>query len=167
MDRQTLLRQFYDQYLHLVHITERTVELEPLKLKQLADAAEFPALSINITAIHVLDCIGRFEPVNGTALAALMRLSKAAITKISTRLLSDGLITRSQLPQNKKEYLFSLTDRGQQLFELHAQLHQQAEKEFIQFLEEWSSEDLSTILRFIQQLGHSLEQRIHEEEGEA
>ncbi|GGG53050.1 MarR family transcriptional regulator [Paenibacillus radicis (ex Gao et al. 2016)] len=167
MHRQTLLRQFYDQYLHLVHITERTIELEPLKLKQLAEAASFPSLSLNITAIHVVDCIGRFEPVNGTALAALMRLSKAAITKICTRLTNDGLIARSQLPQNKKEYLFSLTDQGKALYELHEQLHQQAEKEFMQYLEEWSSEDLTTILRFVQHLGNVLEQRIHEGEGEA
>jgi len=167
MDRQTLLYQFYDQYLHLIHLTERTIELEPLKLRELAEAISLPAPSLNLTAIHVVDCIGRFEPINGTTLAAHMRLSKAAITKICSRLISDGLIIRSQLPQNKKEYLFSLTDRGMKLYDLHEQLHQQAEKQFMQFLEEWKSDDLATILRFFQHLGNKLEQRIHEGEDES
>jgi len=167
MDRQTLLHQFYDQYLHLIHVTERSIELEPLKLRQLADAASLPSLSLNLTAVHVVDCIGRLEPINGTALAAHMRLSKAAITKICSRLTSDGLIIRSQLPQNKKEYLFSLTDQGKKLYDLHEQLHQQAEKQFMQFLDEWKSDDLATILRFFQHLGNALEQRIHEGENES
>ncbi|MEC0239816.1 MarR family transcriptional regulator [Paenibacillus dokdonensis] len=51
--------------------------------------SEYP---VNLTVVHVIDCIGNNEPINNTALAEKMDLTKASITKITTTLLEDGFI---------------------------------------------------------------------------
>lgn len=167
MDKSALLHQLYTQYLHVMHMSERAAELVPQSLKQKFSNTEFSSLPVNLTAIHVIDCIGRHKSVNGTTLAAHMRLSKAAISKIGSRLMNAGLITRSQLPHNKKEYFYSLTELGEELYELHSQLHHEEEQKFLSFLEEWEMEELTVIIRFLKRFSEALEERIRESEEQA
>ncbi|MGW8959415.1 MarR family transcriptional regulator [Paenibacillus sp. NPDC055715] len=54
------------------------------------------------TDIHVMDCIGRYEPINVMTLADRIELSKGTVSKVSTKLLKEGWIRRNQLNDNKK-----------------------------------------------------------------
>ena len=89
----------------------------------------------NMTTIHVISCIGHDEPINNTGIAKKMNLSKANITKISSKLLKEGLIKRFQLTDNKKEIYFRLTPSGKQVFELHEKFYQQKVDQFSRFLD--------------------------------
>nr|WP_256338064.1 MarR family transcriptional regulator [Paenibacillus sp. 276b] len=103
---------------------------------------EYPA---NFTSVHVIDCIGNNDPINNTALAEKMALTKAIITKITTILLEDGFIERIRLNDNKKEVHFGLTEKAQELYVLHGKLHKQEQDRFFRFLERYTSEELSFI----------------------
>ncbi|MBP1990176.1 MarR family transcriptional regulator [Paenibacillus eucommiae] len=113
--------------------------------------------------MHVIDCIGNHEPINSTAIAEKMELSKASITKIGSKLLEDGLVKRSQLKENKKEIYFRLTPKGKKIFDLHQKMHQIEADRFYRFLSKYAESDLVVVRNFLQDLGTKLEHRLEEQ----
>lgn len=147
-----LKRLLYDRFLHLSHLVEETFATEMDAFTDLTRKHGITLTSTSLTSIHVIDCIGNHEPVNSTTIAETMKLSKASITKISTKLLQDGCIKRSRMNDNKKEIYFSLTPKGRQLFELHARMHENLEQKFIEKMSEFSEPELQASLKFIQMM---------------
>lgn len=138
------------QVVHFAHLSEQLAESEQDKIFRYAQEQQLESIPHHLTSVHVIDCIGNNEPINNTALAEKMELSKASITKISVKLLEEGYIKRRQLNDNKKEVYFSLTAKGRQVFELHQRLHKLEEERFMRLLEPFTEAELHAILRFLQ-----------------
>ncbi|MFF2910965.1 MarR family transcriptional regulator [Paenibacillus sp. NPDC057934] len=150
----------YEQYIRMLHLHESYANEELDHFLRIASAASIENCPRNLTDIHVIDCIGRYEPINSTSIAERMELSKAGITKISGRLLADGLVERTQMNDNKKEVYFLLTRQGRILFDLHEKLHDiEAERAF-SFLGKYPAEELHIIQRFIQDVNIEMESRL-------
>jgi DNA-binding MarR family transcriptional regulator len=150
----------YEQYIKLLHLHESYAEEELDHFRRIASDASIEKCPRNLTDIHVIDCIGRYEPINSTSIAERMELSKAAITKIGSRLLADGLVERTQMNDNKKEVYFLLTRQGRILFDLHEKLHDiEAERAF-RFLGKYPTEELQIIQRFLQDVNIEMEARL-------
>lgn len=116
-------QMIYDIYVRLLHLNEQKANTS---LQQFfKEAAEEDVIDIpkNMTSIHVIDCIGQHEPINNTGIARKMNLSKANVTKISTKLIKEEFINSYQLTDNKKEVYFKLTRKGRRIFDLHEKLH--------------------------------------------
>jgi DNA-binding MarR family transcriptional regulator len=105
--------------------------------------------SLNLTDVHVIDCIGRHEPINVTTLADRIELSKGTVSKVSTKLLKEGWIRRTQLNDNKKEIYFRLTPLGKRLFLVHERLHVKVQQQLFEFLNRYSSEELNVLKRLL------------------
>ncbi len=151
MSMSELTKQLiYDMYVKLLHLNEQKADTDLKAFMKQAAESDVKRLPGNMTTIHVISCIGHDEPINNTGIAKKMNLSKANITKISSKLLKEGLIKRFQLTDNKKEVYFRLTPSGKQVFELHEKLHQQKAEQFDQFLDSFSEKDQSAILKFLQ-----------------
>ncbi|PZD95676.1 MarR family transcriptional regulator [Paenibacillus sambharensis] len=144
-------QMIYELYLRLLHLNEQKADTDIRSFLEEA-IGERQTLPGNMTSIHVVDCIGRHEPINSSTIARKMNLSKANITKISTRLLEEGFIRRFQLTDNKKEVYFRLTPKGRQVFELHEKVHKQKEEQFYTFLDGYSEAELSVILKFMRDM---------------
>ncbi|QPZ42669.1 MarR family transcriptional regulator [Bacillus halotolerans] len=147
----------YDIYVRLLHLNEQKANTS---LRQFfKEAAEEDVIDVpkNITSIHVVDCIGQHEPINNTGIAKKMNLSKANVTKISTKLIKEEFINRYQLTDNKKEVYFKLTRKGRQIFDLHEKLHKKKELAFYQFLDSFSQDEQNAVLKFLEQLTSRLE----------
>ncbi|PAY14585.1 MarR family transcriptional regulator [Bacillus sp. 7705b] len=147
----------YDIYVRLLHLNEQKANTS---LRQFfKEAAEEDASDVpkNITSIHVIDCIGQHEPINNTGIAKKMNLSKANVTKISTKLIKEEFINSYQLTDNKKEVYFKLTRKGRQIFDLHEKLHKKKELAFYQFLDSFSQDEQHAVLKFLEQLTSRLE----------
>lgn len=147
----------YDIYVRLLHLNEQKANTS---LQQFfKEAAEEDVIDVpkNITSIHVVDCIGQHEPINNTGIAKKMNLSKANVTKISTKLIKEEFINRYQLSDNKKEVYFKLTRKGRQIFDLHEKLHKKKELAFYQFLDSFSQDEQNAVLKFLEQLTSRLE----------
>ncbi|WP_237167727.1 MarR family transcriptional regulator [Paenibacillus yonginensis] len=132
-----------------------TEQLFAIESEEFADFARLEGLSsfpTNLTSVHTIDCIGHYEPINNTSIAEKMNLSKASITKISTKLLEEGYIKRSQMNDNKKEVYFSLTPKGRQIFEVHARMHVIIENRFIDSMNDFSESELQAVLKFFQMI---------------
>ncbi|QPA31679.1 MarR family transcriptional regulator [Thermaerobacillus caldiproteolyticus] len=154
----------YEMYLKLLHLNEQKADsVSQIFLQHITDEEDkLKLLPKNMTSIHVIECIGHNEPINNTTIAKKMNLSKANITKISTKLLKEGLIKRCQLTGNKKEIYFRLTPKGKQVFELHEKLHEMKKEQFHHFIDTFTDEEQKVILKFLE----SLTIRLMEEQKE-
>lgn len=145
-----LKRLLYERFIHLSHLSEEYFAAEENTFAELLQEHGIAFSSTSLTSIHVLDCIGRNEPINSTAIADKMKLSKASITKISTKLLQDDCIKRSRMNDNKKEVYFSLAPKGRQLFDLHARMHEHLEQKFLESMNSFTEPELQASLKFVQ-----------------
>ncbi|MFD0713560.1 MarR family transcriptional regulator [Paenibacillus sp. GCM10027626] len=158
-------RHIYSLYWKISHLREQYESREITTFLQRADEAGIENCPRNITSIHVIDCIGNNEPINNTAIAEKMELSKASITKISTKLLEDGFIKRIRLNNNRKEIYYRLSLKGQKLFILHEKLHKQEEERFYRFLERYTEDEVLFIQRYYEDMAEEWERKLTAEVG--
>ncbi|MBU2658746.1 pulcherriminic acid biosynthesis transcriptional regulator PchR [Bacillus cabrialesii] len=150
-------QMIYDIYVRLLHLNEQKANTT---LQQFfKEAAEEDMIDVpkNMTSIHVIDCISQHEPINNAGIARKMNLSKANVTKISTKLIKEEFINSYQLTDNKKEVYFKLTRKGRRIFDLHEKLHKKKELAFYQFLDSFSQDEQNAVLKFLEQLTSALE----------
>jgi DNA-binding MarR family transcriptional regulator len=124
---------------------ERIVMLRETKGEAFANLLQ----SLTITALHVLEAIGRREPINGIQIARQLAITKGAVSKIARKLLDLQLIQAEQLPDNKKDIYFRLTERGREIFQWHQDMHEEAHGQAKQFLGRYTLEELRLIVRFL------------------
>jgi DNA-binding MarR family transcriptional regulator len=138
--------------MRMLHLNELYMEHEVNLFREQAQKHQIDMLSNNITSVHVIDCIGDYEPINHTGIVKKMKLSKGSITNISTKLLDMGFIKSSQRNNNRKEVYYSLTDKGRFVYQLHQGMHRAKEEKFYQFMENYTEAELQTIGRFMSDL---------------
>ena len=65
---------------------------------------EFGAeMRLNMSDIHTISCIGDHEPINVTSISEKMEFSKATVSRITAKLTEKGLVSKTQLSDNKKK----------------------------------------------------------------
>ncbi|MWC27588.1 MarR family transcriptional regulator [Paenibacillus sp. MMS18-CY102] len=138
----------YDRFIHFLHLAEQISSTETEEFADFARVHGLTSFPSNLTAIHIIDCIGKNEPINNTSTAEKMNLSKASVTNVSTKLHKDGYIKRSQMNDNKKEVYFSLSPKGRHVFEVHAMLHEKIKRRFFDDLNTFSEPELQASLKF-------------------
>lgn len=77
-------------------------------------------------------------------------MTKSAVSKITAKLLTKGLITRYQLHGNQKEVYFRLSRQGEAVFSIHEQQHQNISSEWKAFLGRYTAEELAFLHRLLQ-----------------
>ncbi|WMT38875.1 MarR family transcriptional regulator [Paenibacillus sp. D2_2] len=105
---------------------------------------------MTVAELHVVDAIGKLEPVNGITISKHSGIPKGTVSKITRRLIHKKLLQSESLLNNKKEILFRMTPLGEKLFILHQQLHIEIEKGATAFLNRYSEEELSLLSRILQ-----------------
>jgi DNA-binding MarR family transcriptional regulator len=149
MEKATTVQHIYDLLIKTQHQLEQYQQRESMSfLKEINEHFEGIG-SLNLTDIHVIACIGQHGPINVTTLADRIELSKGTVSKVSTKLLKEGWIRKTQLNDNKKEIYFRLTPSGKKLFFVHEQLHVKAQHQLYQFLERYSPEELNVLKRLL------------------
>ncbi|ATO50821.1 MarR family transcriptional regulator [Brevibacillus laterosporus] len=108
-----------------------------------------PTEELTLSELHVIACIGKHGQVNVTAISQEMDMTRGAISKISTKLLKRGYLVKKQKADNQKEVHFQLTSMGAEIFRLHEELHEQAERRIERFLQKYSSSELAFIDRLL------------------
>ncbi len=105
--------------------------------------------NLSIITFHVLDAIGRFQPVNSITISKMTEIPKGTVSKNIKKLLTEGLIVKQALPDNKKESVFFLTSIGKSLFALHKEVHAQFDSKLSVFLQKYDTEELQFLVRFL------------------
>ncbi len=109
---------------------------------------------------HCIDYIGRLELPNVTKIAEHMQMTRGAISKMTKKLLTKGLIEKYTLETNKKEVYFKLTEQGMLLFKEHEKRHKLWEKRDMQFLSRYSKEEVELIYKFMKEFNQYLGEQI-------
>jgi DNA-binding MarR family transcriptional regulator len=108
---------------------------------------------MTVGMLHVLDAIGRLEPVNGITISKQYGIPKGSVSKVTRKLAAKNLIVTETLPNNKKEILFRMTRLGQEIFEVHRAMHLEMEQRMSEFLRRYSADELRFIAKIIQDFG--------------
>ncbi|WP_238404417.1 MarR family transcriptional regulator [Paenibacillus paridis] len=101
---------------------------------------------MTVLSLHVLDAIGKLEPVNGNTISKKFGIPKGSVSKITRKLVDRQFIIIEHLPDNKKEILFRTTSLGKEIYHLHAALHNQIESNMNRFLQRYKEDDLRLIV---------------------
>lgn len=125
-------------------------EVRNLLLKN--NYTEIHNMSLILSEIHVIDCIGKSQLTNSTFISKELNMTKGAISKITSKLLKKELIKGNHLENNKKEIYYTLTTQGKEVFKIHEILHKNEHEKFVKILSEYNKEVLSTINNFLDDL---------------
>ena len=98
--------------------------------------------------LHTLAAICRHDRINASELAQIMGVTKGAITQVINKLTQKGLIEKFNLPGNKKEIHFRVTEAGLYVNESHSQYHQTMHAPVASYLCGLDEEKLEAISRY-------------------
>ncbi|WP_413378739.1 MarR family transcriptional regulator [Paenibacillus taichungensis] len=160
MDSNDRTKQLlYEQFIRFLHVYENHKDTEIEHFLSIAQRESMDKIPQHLTAVHMIDCIGKHEPINNTGIADAMNLSKASITKIGNKLLEEGFVKRTKMNDNKKESYFRLSPQGKKIFELHERLHVLEAERFYRSLDKYSEPELKIIHQFLQDSSMDMESR--------
>ena len=114
----------------------------------------------NPSEIHCIEYIGKNPHSNVTILADSLNMTRSGISKLTRKLIDRNTIERYRQPENQKEIYFKLTDKGQEVFDIHENLHKEFEKRDQIVFEETSAEDFKKMLEFTRKYNEHLDQEI-------
>ncbi|QAA32149.1 MarR family transcriptional regulator [Clostridium manihotivorum] len=110
--------------------------------------------------VHCIEYIGGNVDPNVTKLAEAFYMTNGAISKLTKKLMSKGLIESYQKPDNKKEIYFRLTEEGQKVYEIHEGLHKEFQERDKVIFENVTDEQFDGMLKFIESYSKHLDEEI-------
>ncbi|MDU0331253.1 MULTISPECIES: MarR family transcriptional regulator [Paenibacillus] len=119
---------------------------------------------LSISSLHVLDVIFTHGSIKGVDIAREMGMTKGAVSKITRKLLDQGLIQKTQLPDNLKEIYFSVTPLGTELAEMHQVFHQAQEHRGLELFKSYDMVSLEIVADFLEKLAGLVSEPPHPEE---
>lgn len=108
--------------------------------------------NLSVSSLHVLDVIHLHDSIKGIDIARNIGITKGAVSKITRKLLNEGLIDKTQLPANQKEIYFSTTPLGAELADLHRLFHQEKDKKVVELLTSFDTASLEIVADFLEKL---------------
>ena len=102
--------------------------------------------------VHVVEAIGDAGEINLTEIAIALDISKSAVSKVVKKLLARKCINKYKLPDNQKEVLFSLTEKGEAVYQAHERFGHRKFQNTVTAMESMSKEELNTLEHFMQVL---------------
>lgn len=111
------MEKFEDILAHISRIIVKAFELE--KIPRDFGTGDL----LYHSEIHTLHAIGAKPGMNVTQLAALLGVTKGAISQVVSKLSKKGLVNRYKEPENNKQVLLALTQKGQDAYAGHVEYH--------------------------------------------
>lgn len=110
--------------------------------------------------IHCIECIGRNVDSNVTRLAESLYMTRGAISKITKKLIEQGLIESYQRSDNKKEIYFRLTEQGKAINNVHEDLHKEFQERDKAVFQQVTEEQFDSMLHFLDKYSRHLDAEI-------
>ena len=105
--------------------------------------------SITINEVHLIDLIGRNQPVNLVKLSELLEVSRSAITQSVRRLIKKDLVSFEFAPDNEKNKYLILSKKGVEVFNIHKEQQEHIETAIFSVLKNYNEEDLQMIMKLM------------------
>lgn len=105
--------------------------------------------SITINEVHLIDLIGRNQPVNLVKLSELLEVSRSAVTQSVRRLTKKNLVLFEFAQDNEKNKYLTLSKKGVEVFNIHKEQQEHIEKAIFSVLSNYSEEDLQKVMKLM------------------
>ena len=105
--------------------------------------------SITINEVHLIDLIGRNQPVNLVKLSELLEVSRSAITQSVRRLIKKDLVSFEFAQDNEKNKYLILSKKGVEVFNIHKEQQEHIETAIFSVLKNYSDEDLQMVMKLL------------------
>ena len=105
--------------------------------------------SITINEVHLIDLIGRNQPVNLVKLSGLLEVSRSAVTQSVRRLIKKNLVSFEFAQDNEKNKYLILSKKGVEVFNIHKEQQEHIEKAIFSILRNYSEEDLQMVMKLL------------------
>lgn len=138
-------------------ITEREAAEKKRRINK-ASQEEALVSGYTLTQLHIIATIKEKGLANNTSLSESLKLSKPAITKAVRKLLQHNILVKIQQEDNKKEVYYLLTKSGEELALLHDQLHEQARNRYLSILDNFNTDELEIIIKFLNTITENIKQ---------
>ena len=153
-DRDEIEAQSAEILSLLAQLTKRFASEEEEQWRWIAAHSPNPQIvelmrDSTITAMRVLDAVGRMEPVNGISVALRYHIPKGTVSKVTRRLIAQKLLSASSLPSNRKEIYFHLTPLGREFVDFHRSFDGQMEQGFRRFLQRYEPGVLRLLVQIL------------------
>ncbi|MDR1510420.1 MAG: MarR family transcriptional regulator [Synergistaceae bacterium] len=100
--------------------------------------------------VHLLETIFNHEGVNLGKLSKILGMTNGAVSQTAQKLLDKALAETYQIPNNKKEVHFRLTDLGLKALDGHREHHAKIDAAFSDFVENRATKkDIQSIMKFM------------------
>jgi DNA-binding MarR family transcriptional regulator len=104
------------------------------------------------TEIHLIETIGDQPDLSVTDIAALLEITKGAVSQNLKRLENKELTTKRTDPQNRSRLLVGLTAKGQTAYWAHKHWHETMDGGFARYMDELDTKETDTIIRFLSRI---------------
>lgn len=108
--------------------------------------------------IHMLETIGEHDGVTGTELAALLGITKGAVSQTTGKLLKKGLIEKKLDAERQQMILIRPTELGWNIIREHRKFHEEMLSRINAALDGASKQTLKTIDNLLDAIDTSLDQ---------
>ena len=105
--------------------------------------------SITINEVHLIDLIGRNQPVNLVKLSELLEVSRSAITQSVRRLTQKDLVAFEFASDNEKNKYLILSQKGVDVFNIHKEQQEYIETAIFSVLNNYSEGELQTVVKLM------------------
>ena len=107
--------------------------------------------------VHLLEVIGSREGITTTELAERLAVTKGAVSQTTAKLLEKQLILKTPASGQRREQLFTLTERGGIVYRHHRQLHRRMLERVEAVWRELPQESRTALEKLVVALENSLE----------
>lgn len=99
--------------------------------------------------IHTIEAIYNHKNVNASELSSILGITNGAVSQVTTKLIKKGLIEQYQIPYNKKDVFYKLTERGEKVNSMHNEYHKKLYNKIHKYFSTSSKEDINAINNFL------------------
>lgn len=107
--------------------------------------------------IHTIRTIKLYPHANASMLADILGITNGAITQVISKLLKKGLVEKYNLDNNKKSVYFTLTDKGNIVYENHELSDRKLMQQVLSYLDNQDCEKIKAINNFLNKVSEYLE----------
>ena len=104
---------------------------------------------LHSSEIHTIEAIGKNYGNTVTTLCRYFGITKSAASQVVSRLCRKGFLSKDKLPDNAKEVVLSITEKGKQAFDFHESLNVAYAGELTQIREKYTHEEAALFVRML------------------
>jgi DNA-binding MarR family transcriptional regulator len=92
--------------------------------------------------IHMIEAIGKYKNENITEIAGRLGVTKGAVSQLVNKLVKNGFVIKINKPDNEKEIILELTDKGKKAYDGHLIFHKNHFNKFLESFKDVSDEQM-------------------------